>query len=360
MAKSKKSLLNHPTNPYKPQKNKTVDQILEDMLDISFQGRNLGLVFQVWKNMLADDTTILLGMSGAMIPAGMRRIISTLIKYRFIDGLVSTGANLFHDIHETLGNYHYIGSAQADDKCLLDQMVDRIYDTYADEEEFRDVDKFIGDYSKKLYEEDASRSWSTREFMNRLGGFLCEKTGSEDGILTSAYKAGIPVYCPSVADSSIGIGIATNRMTTDNKFSFDVIKDVEETAKLVVQSKNTGVAYIGGGVPKNFIQQTEVTSYILDENVCGHKYAIQIIVDPPHWGGLSGCTFEEAQSWGKIHKEAKMATVYLDATIGLTFISQGLVEAYGEEAENLKHRKSYPLFSDLDKSDLIIQIKESV
>jgi deoxyhypusine synthase len=332
---SKKELLSTPTRPMTVDDDKTVAGLLEKMQGISFQGRSLATAFQIWKNMLEDDCTIMMGMSGAMIPAGMRRLFVWMIQNRVIDCLVSTGAQFFHDIHETLGRYHYQSSPNMDDVALAEAMVDRMYDTLADEEEFRQADEWIGNFAAGL---DSSRPYTTREFLNLLGKEV-SKHSSEDGIVTAAYKAGVPLYCPAIGDSSIGIGIAQNRYLGKNCFTFDVIQDVVETALIAARSPSTAVIYFGGGTPKNFIQQTEVTAYMIRADVSGHKYAIQVVTDVPQWGGLSGCTFEEAQSWGKIAHDASLATVHCDSTIAMPI----LVTALSEHSLLIRKRKK-PVF----------------
>jgi deoxyhypusine synthase len=270
-----------------------------------------------------------------MVPAGMRRLVVYLIKNRLIDCLVSTGANFFHDIHETLGRFHFQCSPSVDDVALQQSLIDRMYDTLADEEEFREEDAFIGRFAAGL---DQSRPYTTREFLNLLGKEL-SKRSKEDGIVSAAYKAGIPLYCPAIGDSSIGIGIAENRYLGKNQFTFDVIGDVLETARLASDSPSSGVIYFGGGTPKNFVQQSEVTATFIRESTEGHKYAVQVITDAAHWGGLSGCTFEEAQSWGKIAPDAGMATVHCDSTIAMPI----LVTALSENAGLIRKRKK-PVF----------------
>jgi deoxyhypusine synthase len=270
--------------------------------------------------MIDSDVTICMGLAGAMVPAGMRSIIAYLIENRFIDVLVSTGANLFHDLHESLGGTHYKGSHLADDNELFKHGVDRIYDVFAQEKEFRKTDMFVADFADKL-EKDC---YPSREFLHLLGKKLAE-SGGKKSILTSAYKHGVPIYCPAIADSSIGIGLAVGRRLGKKRIQIDTIADVEETTDIVIKSKGTGVIYLGGGVPKNFIQQTEITSSILGVDIGGHEYAIQITTDSPHWGGLSGCTFEEAQSWGKIAEKAKKAIAFCDITIGLPIVVHALV-----------------------------------
>ncbi len=331
----KHEILSTPTRPLKIDAGKSVAALLEKMQGISFQGRNLATAYQIWKKMLGDRVMIMMGLSGAMVPAGMRRLVVYLIKNRLIDCLVSTGANFFHDIHETLGRLHFQCSPKIDDVHLQKNLIDRMYDTLADEEEFREADAMIGAFAATL---DQSRPYTTREFLNLLGKDLSRRA-KEDGIVTAAYKAGVPLYCPAVSDSSIGIGIAENRYEGKNQFTFDVIGDVLETAHLASDSPNSGVVYFGGGTPKNFVQQTEVTAAFLRKSTEGHKYAIQVVIDAPHFGGLSGCTFEEAQSWGKIAHDASMVSVQCDSTIAMPM----LVSALSENATLIKRRKK-PVF----------------
>jgi deoxyhypusine synthase len=331
--------LREPVIPFEVKKGRTVGDTLKAMADISFQGRCLGRALEVWQAALRDNATIFFGLAGAMVPAGMRRIIVWLIEHRYIDVLVSTGANLFHDLHETLGRKHYKGSAEVDDEALREKMVDRIYDTFADENEFRVLDGNIGHWAQKL----GRHILSTRQFLNIAGRHFAA-VSKEKGILVAAAEHGVPVYCPALADSSIAIGMVTDvEKGGGNKIIFDIMRDVRESAELAVNSKCTAVIYIGGGTPKNFIQQTEVTGPALPEargkNMRGHRYALQITQDMPYWGGLSGCTFEEAVSWGKIQPGARMQTVHCDATIALPLLAQALADT-----DSAKLRKRIPKF----------------
>jgi len=331
----KHEILSTPTRPIVIDGRKNVAALLEKMQGISFQGRNLATAYQVWKKMLGDRTMIMMGMAGAMVPAGMRRLVVYLIKNRLIDCLVSTGANFFHDLHETLGRLHFQCSPAVDDVALQKNLIDRMYDTLADEEEFREADAMVGRFAAGL---DPSRAYTTREFLYLLGQEI-SKRAKEDGIVTAASKARIPLYCPAVGDSSIGIGIAENRHLGKNRFTFDVIGDVLETAHLAGDSPASGVLYFGGGTPKNFVQQSEVTATFMRNSAEGHKYALQVITDSPHWGGLSGCTLEEAQSWGKIAHDASMVTVHCDSTIAMPI----LVTALSEHPTLIRRRKK-PVF----------------
>ncbi|WMW21273.1 deoxyhypusine synthase [Methanolobus mangrovi] len=310
----------NPTRPVEI-KDRSVSDLMDAMQYTGFQGRKLAESVKAWENMLKDENvTIFMGLSGAMVPAGMRKVITYLIENRLIDCLVSTGANIFHDCHEALGLKHYVGSHMANDEELFEHGVDRIYDVFAYEEEFRNTDHFIADFAKR----HDGEQYSSREFIRLLGKEISER-GDSQSIIASAYKHNVPIFIPALCDSSIGIGLTIARRFGCN-VNIDQIKDVDEITQMVELSEKTGVIYVGGGVPKNFIQQTEVVASIMGHEVAGHEYAIQYTADVPHWGGLSGCTFDEAVSWGKIAKEAKKVQVFADATIALPIVTQALYE----------------------------------
>lgn len=298
--------------------------------------------------MLADpECTIVMGMSGAMVPGGMRRVVRFLIENRLVDALASTGANFFHDIHETRGHYHYQGSAEMNDTDLAANMVDRMYDVLADEEMFREHDRWIGRFADSL---DQSRPYTTREFLYLLGQELAKDT-KEHGIVSAAAVNGVPLFCPAIGDSSIGIGIADNRANGGNNLMFDMIGDVLEITSVVQASPATGVIYFGGGTPKNYVNQTEVIANLVDPDKDGHRYGIQVVTDAPHWGGLSGCTFEEAQSWGKLQKDAQMVNCHCDSTIAMPL----LVQALAEQTDLIEARKKRaPRFEMAGKLNTII------
>jgi len=321
LAMEKLNFLTKPVVPFEPAKYSSIHEAVEAMGETAFQGKNLSIALDIWIKMFQNDATIFLGLAGAMVPAGMKGIITYLIQNRFIDCLVSTGANLFHDSHEALGYHHYQGSVNVDDVLLKEHSIDRIYDVFASEMEFQKTDHLVGNFARERF---SNRNVTTREFLYQWGQFLKSKSNISNSIVIKAAEYHMPVYCPAVADSSIGIGIAVERYKKPFEFQFDVIKDVIESSKIVANSKATGVIYLGGGTPKNFIQQTEVVVSIWGEECEGHKYAIQLTADAPHWGGLSGCTFEEAQSWGKIARDANMVSVATDVTIGLPILTSAL------------------------------------
>src|SRR5258707_13441219 len=224
------------------------DQLLARMERISFQGRNLATAHRIWQKMLQDDVTIFLGMAGALSAGGLRLIVAHLIRERYVDCLVSTGANLYHDLHETRGQHHYLGSPHEDDAALAKDRIDRVYDTYASEEEFIANDNWIADFAATL----EKRPYTSREFLHLLGGHLW-KTTKREGILTSAYRANVPIFCPAIADSSIGMGLSQARQKVPGAGYIDIIGDIVESANLVIRRPRTASVVLAGGTPKNFM-----------------------------------------------------------------------------------------------------------
>ncbi|MBI4301371.1 MAG: deoxyhypusine synthase, partial [Chloroflexi bacterium] len=334
---------NIPVTPFAVSPQSSASQLLAKMGKTSFQARNLALGAEIWSQMLQHPVTIFLGLAGAMIPAGMRQVMAYLIQNRLIDCLVSTGANLFHDLHETLGQRHWQGSPHMDDRLLGEAKINRIYDTLALEKEFAAADEFITQFSSTL---DSGRAYTTREYFYLLGQQLTTLS-KEEGILTTAAKAQIPVYCPAVADSVFGMAVAAGRVKNSNHLLFDVIQDVVEITQIALVAPATGVVYIGGGTPKNFIQQAEITAFIFDKELEGHQYAIQITTDSPQWGGLSGCSLEEGQSWRKIAPQAHKVTINCDATIALPLLVSALAER-GKELIGGRPRPHFTLGQELE------------
>ncbi len=324
-----------PIEPFTIDPDLHADELLEKMERISFQGRSLGIAHRVWQKMLADDVTIFLGMAGALSAGGLRLIIAYLIEHRYIDCLVSTGANLYHDLHETRGRRHYVGSAQANDAALADERIDRVYDTFASEEEFCENDVWIGDFAAGL----EPRAYTSREFLCKLGEHLWNETRAP-GILTSAYRANVPIFCPAIADSSLGMGLSQGRHARPGSGLIDVIGDIVESANLVIRRPRTASIVLGGGTPKNFINQASVQAEFFSDAVGGHKYALQIVTDVPHFGGASGSSLEEAQSWGKLAADADRVTVHADATLALPILSTALARSSGASVA----RRRRPVF----------------
>ena len=320
----KSNYLKVPVEPFLVEPDLTADQILDRMERISFQGRNLGTAHRVWQRMLGDDVLIFLGVAGALSAGGLRMVIAHLIAGRYVDCLVSTGANLYHDLHETRGRRHFIGSPRTDDRALQTHHIDRVYDTLIDEGEFIENDIWIAQFVSTL----DPRPYSSREFLYRLGGHLWDETG-QDGILTVAFRSNVPIFCPAIADSSIGMGISQGRMADASQGHLDVIGDIAESANLVIRRPRTASIVLGGGTPKNFINQASVQADFYRPGIAGHQYALQIVTDVPHFGGASGSTLDEAKSWGKLAADADYVTVHADATLALPLLVSGLANSAG-------------------------------
>lgn len=353
--KKRKKLMQKPVESFKIKDRATTSDILSRMGETAFQGKNFGRAVDCWEQMIkTPKTTIFMGLAGAMVPAGMREVVVHLIKNRYIDCLVSTGANLFHDLHETLGYYHWQGSHLVDDCELREAGLDRMYDVFASDEEFNDTDEYIFKFSETL----ERRPYTTREFLSlmgkdlaKMGKVFAKKSGKKyvDGIVTAAHKYDVPIYCPAIGDSSIGIALACH--DGRDHIMFDLVGDVKETAEIAAKAKNSAVVIFGGGTPKNFIHQTEVTADMMGKSAPGHRFALQVTTDAPHWGGLSGCTFEEAQSWGKIAKRSERVSVACDSTIALPIITTALAQRLK------KFKRVMPEKIDFEKAYKVKKVK---
>ncbi|MBE40460.1 MAG: deoxyhypusine synthase [Acidobacteria bacterium] len=332
---NKRNLFGPPVKPFMVEPDLTGEQILDRMAGISFQGRNLATAHRVWKKMLADDCLIFLGVAGALSAGGLRLILAHLITHRYIDCIVSTGANLYHDLHECRGRHHFQGSPEADDRALQAAHIDRVYDTLMDEDEFIDNDNWIATFSESL----VKRPYTSREFLYRLGEHLWNET-ERDGILTAAYRANVPIFCPAIADSSIGMGLSQGRQSIPGIGQIDVIGDIVESANLVIRKRRTASVVLGGGTPKNFINQASVQAEFYSSGIGGHSYALQIVADVPHFGGASGSTLTEARSWGKVAADADQVTVNADATLALPLLTTALVTTLPD----VLNRRRFPIF----------------
>ena len=325
----------------------TISGMLSAFNNTSFQSRNLARCVEIFTRMLEDpdEPTIFLGLAGAMIPAGMKKVISTMVKRKMVDVIVTTGANAYHDLVESFGHYHYKGSPEVDDAELYQRRIDRIYDTFGDEEKYRLIDGKIVTLADEIR---AENSWvvvmSSRELLHELGG-LIDREGKEEekesSFLWSCWRHKVPVFVPALCDSSIGLALTRHYINSVKKgpkpLVIDQIKDNHEIFEIKKSSKKTGVIYVGGGVPKNYIQQTSYLEETLGLRNRGHDYGFQITTDRPEWGGLSGCTFKEGISWGKDKHTGEFVTCYCDATIALPLIVKAVLERLGD-ASAMKRR----------------------
>ncbi|MEX2159037.1 MAG: deoxyhypusine synthase family protein [Dehalococcoidia bacterium] len=316
-----------PVEPFPITGHTSAAELIERMGGTSFQARNVATAARIWGQMIEDpDTTIFLGLAGALVPAGMRPVLSYLVEHRMVDCVVSTGANLFHDLYETLGAPHWQHPAETDDVALGRLRFNRFYDVLAPETDFTASEEFVVRFIRTL---DQDRAYTTREFFSEIGKALLP-VAKEEGILTAAARSGVPIYSAAVGDSMYGLALANARHRWGHVVQFDIVRDVLETTTFVTNTAKSAVIYLGGGTPKNFIQQAAAAAYVLNRESPGHSYGIQITMDQPQWGGLSGCTFEEAQSWRKIAPNADFVTVNVEVTVALPLIVSALAESHAE------------------------------
>jgi deoxyhypusine synthase len=337
-----------PTRPVQVDRDRSVAGLLEKMEGTGFGGRQLAEAHRIWLDMLGDNTTVYVAGSGSLIPAGMRRLLAYVIKNRFVDVLVLSGSLLFHDLHETLGRHHFQAHPSMTDAELEASQINRMWDLLASDEEYREADEWVGGFTNQL---DHARPYSTREFLHLLGRELAE-IATEDGVLTSAYKSRVPIFCPAIADSAIAVGIASTRFEKKTNFQFDVIQDVLDMTQIAARARVTGVINLGGGTTKSFIQLMETSTNIVKAPTRGHKYAITVATDAPHPGGRSGATFtDESLIYGKLARGAQTAFVNCDATIALPI----LVTALSQTAAKYMKGRKRPTFTFTGK-DLTVEV----
>jgi deoxyhypusine synthase len=274
--------------------------IIDAMGQMSFTSRDLARAAGIYNDMLADkDCTIFLTLAGSTSAGGCMKVYADLIRYNMIDAVVATGASIVDmDFFEALGFRHYQGSPDIDDNYLRSQYIDRIYDTYIDEEELQACDHAIGEIADSL----EPRPYSSREFIREMGRYLSEGKAKKEGSLVQlAYEHDVPVFCPAFTDSSAGFGLVLHQVRNPEKhMTLDSIADFRELTDIKIAGGTSGLLMVGGGVPKNFVQDTVVCAEILGKDVDMHKYAVQITVADVRDGACSSSTLKEASSWGKV------------------------------------------------------------
>lgn len=305
--------------------------LIDQFERMAFQARNLARAAHIYDAMLADkDCAIILCLAGSLFSAGLKRVVYDLVDNNMADTIVSTGAIMVdQDFFEGLGFKHYIGTPHADDEDLMQQHIDRIYDTYIDEDELRICDNTVKQIADRL----SPRPYSSREFLWHMGRYLQEKYPKADSVVRLSYEKGVPIFVPAFSDSSAGFGLIEHQyLAKGDTVSIDSAKDFLELTKIKVASKQTGLFMIGGGVPKNFAQDATVAAEILEGEAEMHKYAIQITVADERDGGLSGSTLKEAHSWGKV-ETGREQMVFAEATVAMP-----LVAGYAYHRGNWKKR----------------------
>ncbi len=311
-------------------------KIISSMEKMSFVSRETANAANIYNEMLKDkDCTIFLTLAGSTSAAGCMNIYKDLVKYNMVDAIVATGASIIDmDFFEALGFKHYQGSQFQDDTELRKNYIDRIYDTYIDEDELQVCDRKICEIADNL----EPRSYTSREFIQEIGKFLKKNSVKKNSLIETAYEHNVPIFCPAFTDSSAGFGLVIHQEKNPKKhITIDSIKEFRELTEIKIQSKDSGLFMIGGGVPKNFIQDTIICAELLGKEVSMHKYAVQITVADSRDGACSSSTLKEASSWGKVDI-TKEQMVFAEATSVLPLIAS---DAYHKGEWKNRDRKSY-------------------
>jgi deoxyhypusine synthase len=300
-------------------KQHNVVPLVDAMSKMAFSARDLGRAAQIYDQMLQEkDCAIILCLAGSLISAGLKQVLVDLVENNMVDAIVSTGAIIVdQDFFEALGFHHYKGDIFMSDDVLRQLAIDRIYDTYIDEDQLRVCDATCGEIADSL----EPRPYSSREFIREMGRYLQKRGQTTNSVVLSAFEKGMPIFCPAFSDCSAGFGLIHHQFKNpDNHLSIDSAKDFLELTQVKIASKQSGLLMIGGGVPKNFAQDTVVAGDYLGFDVGMHKYAVQITVADDRDGALSGSTLKEANSWGKVDLGAEQM-VYAEATLALPLIA---------------------------------------
>ena len=293
--------------------------IISSMEKMSFVSRETANAAKIFNEMIKDkDCTIFLTLAGSTSAAGCMNIYKDLVKYNMVDAIVATGASIIDmDFFEALGFKHYQGSQFQDDTELRKNYIDRIYDTYIDEDELQMCDKTICDIANSL----EPKSYTSREFIKEIGKYLKKNSKKKDSLIETAYENNVPIFCPAFTDSSAGFGLVMHQeKNPKNHMTIDSIREFRELTEIKIRSKGSGLFMIGGGVPKNFIQDTVICAELLGKDVDMHKYAVQITVADSRDGACSSSTLKEASSWGKVDV-TKEQMVFAEATSVLPLIA---------------------------------------
>ena len=299
----------------------TVDTLINEYGKCGFGAGRVFRAAAVLEEMLSSGCTTYFGLAGAMVAGGMRRVVADLILDSHIDVLVTTGANIVHDLVDAFGAKHHFLDDAEDDVRLREQGINRVYDVYVPDSGFGLLEERL----QTCFDSLGREKISVKELLDELGSTITDK-GS---ILYAAHKKGVPIYCPAFPDSVLGLqGWLFNQT---KKLEIDLFQDMGDMIDLAFTSKKNGCILIGGGVPKNYILQS-----MLLKPESGFDYALQITTDTPQFGGLSGATLDEAKSWGKVKPQGDMVTVYGDATIILPLLVAGVRERLGVKANDEK------------------------
>ena len=310
--------------------------IISSMEKMSFVARETANAANIFNEMIKDkDCTVFLTLAGSTSAAGCMNVYRDMVKYNMVDAIVATGASIIDmDFFEALGFKHYQGSQFQDDTELRKNYIDRIYDTYIDEDELQMCDKTICDIADGL----EPKSYTSREFIKEIGKYLKTNSKKKGSLIETAYENNVPIFCPAFTDSSAGFGLVIHQEKNPKKhITIDSIREFRELTEIKIKSKGSGLIMIGGGVPKNFIQDTVICAELLGKDVEMHKYAIQITVADSRDGACSSSTLKEASSWGKVDV-TKEQMVFAEATSVLPLIAS---DAYHRGEWKNRSRKNF-------------------
>lgn len=331
-----------PTRPIPVDRDRSVAGLLEKMEGAGFGAKQLAEAHRVWLDMLEDNSTIYMCGSGNLIPSGMRRLLSYVIKNRFVDVLVLSGSVIFQDIHETLGRNYYQAHPSMSDDELEANDITRVGDMLASKNEYQEADEWIGSVINQL---DTSVAYSVREFLHLLGRELAE-IAHEDGLLTSAYKSRIPVFCPDLLQTQLAVGIARTRFEKKLQINIDITQDTLDMITIATNTRNSGIITLGSTCSQQMVNMAEISSYITQSSHRGHKYAISVTTDSvpldirtPSFAG------HHTKIFGKLARGATTAYVPADPSIALPMLITALSQT---AAKYMKGRKR-PTFFFSDK-----------
>ena len=310
-------------SPIDPKKVRNVDDLLSALKDCGFQGRNLGRALDILEKMVTDDKILtVMTLSGALVPAGMAEVICALIENKLIDVIVSTGANTIHDLVDAVSKVgHYIGSLNVDDNDLFKARINRIYDTFLPEDNYKLAENVLLDIIHKVFN-SKEINVTPSELMKIVGERVEARC-----ILSVAAKNNVPIFVPAFSDSEFSLNLIKYSVREGYKYNIDNFGDVLKFADIIRNSEEFGTFIIGGGVPRNWAQQVfPLLDQIDNVESMGYNYSVRITTAVEYDGGLSGCTISESKSWGKYSLESKYVTVWCDATIALPILITGLFQ----------------------------------
>jgi deoxyhypusine synthase len=293
--------------------------LIDAMSKMAFSARDLARASRIYDMMLADhDCAVILCLAGSLFSAGLKRVVYDLVRHNMVDAIVSTGAIIVdQDFFEALGFKHYLGTKWVDDKKMRSMRIDRIYDTFIDEDELGECDNTISEIAGSA----EPRPHSSREFLEHMGRYLVKHARVGDSVVLECFKKCVPVFVPAFSDCSAGFGLLHHQWhNPERHVTIDSARDFRELVRLKLAAKETGLIMIGGGVPKNFAQDVTVGAEMIGLPTRMHKYAVQITVADERDGALSGSTLREACSWGKVDVVHEQM-VYSEATLAFPLLA---------------------------------------